>query len=148
MNMTTMDHEQSLAKLKEERSVIAAQLQAKDEEINQLIEAHKEQMLQKTKATIKEYNLSPTDLFGAGTVVEPQEQALRKTRIKYSVPRYIGEKGEEWYGTGTHPQWLVAALAGGKKKEELENPEWTRLYGSDKGKKKTAKAIAPDQAAA
>ena len=146
--MTTMDHEQSLAKLKEERSVIAAQLQAKDEEINQLIEAHKEQMLQKTKATIKEYNLSPTDLFGAGTVVEPQGKAVRKTRIKYSVARYIGEKGEEWFGTGTHPQWLVTALAGGKKKSELENPEWTRLYGSDKDKKKAAKAIAPDQAAA
>ncbi|MBV5347339.1 H-NS histone family protein [bacterium] len=146
--MTTMDHEQSLAKLKAERSVIAAQLQAKDDEINQLIEAHKEQMLQKTRATIKEYNLSPTDLFGSGTVVEPLEQSVRKSRIKYSVPRYIGEKGEEWYGTGTHPQWLVTALASGKKKEELENPEWTRLYGSDKGKKKTTTAIAPDQAAA
>jgi DNA-binding protein H-NS len=148
MNMTTMDHEQSLAKLKEERSVIAAQLQAKDDEINQLIEAHKEQMLQKTKATIKEYNLSPTDLFGAGTVVEPQEQSVRKSRIKYSVPRYIGEKGEEWYGTGTHPQWLVTALASGKKKSELENPEWARLYGSDKGKKKPAMSVAPDLAAA
>ncbi len=146
--MTTMDHEQSLAKLKEERSVIAAQLQDKDEEINQLIEAHKEQMLQKTQAIIKEYNLSPTDLFGAGTVVEPLEQSVRKSRIKYSVPRYIGEKGEEWYGTGTHPQWLVTALAGGKKKSELENPEWTKRYGSDKGKKKPAKSVAPDQAAA
>jgi len=78
--MTPMDHEQSLAKLKEERSVIAAQLQAKDEEINQLIEAHKEQMLQKTQAIIKEYNLSPTDLFGAGTVVDPQEQEVRCAR--------------------------------------------------------------------
>ena len=146
--MTTMDHEKSLEELKKEKHLIALQMQAKDDEINKRIQAQRAQIIQETKATIKEYNLSQVELFGAGSTVEPQEKAVRKTRIKYSVARYIGEKGEEWFGTGTHPQWLVTALAGGKKKSELENPEWTRLYGSDKGKKKTAKAIAPDQAAA
>lgn len=146
--MTTMVHEKSLEELKKEKHLIALQMQAKDDEINKRIQAQRAQIIQETKAAIKEYNLSPTDLFGAGTVVEPLEQAVRKSRIKYSVPRYIGEKGEEWFGTGTHPQWLVTALAGGKKKSELENPEWTRLYGSDKSKKKSAKSVAPDQAAA
>lgn len=146
--MTTMGHEKSLEELKKEKHLIALQMQAKDDEINKRIQAQRAQIIQETKATIKEYNLSQVELFGAGSTVEPQEKAVRKTRIKYSVPRYVGEKGEEWYGTGTHPQWLVTALASGKKKEELENPEWTRLYGSDKGKKKTTTAIAPDQAAA
>ncbi len=147
--MTSIDHEKSLEELKKEKLLIASQLQAKDDEINKRIQAQRAQIIQETKAVIKEYDLSQAELFGAGSTWEPQEKTVRKTRIKYSVARYIGEKGEEWYGTGTHPQWLVTALASGKKNEELENPEWTKLYGSVKDKKKKpAKSVAPEQAAA
>ena len=136
--MTTTEQEKSLDELKKEKLLIAAQLQAKDDEINKRIQAQRAQIIQETKAVIKEYDLSQAELFGAGSTLEPQEKAVRKTRIKYSVPRYIGSTGEEWFGTGTHPQWLVKALADGKKKSELVNPEWTKLYGSVKDKKKPA----------
>lgn len=147
--MTTTNSDPSIEKLKQEREAIAALLQAKDEEINQQTQARRAQKIQEIKAVIKEYGLSQSELFGDKASELEQNKATPKKRIKYSVPRYLNSKGEEWIGTGTHPQWLVTALAGGKSKEEFVNPEWTRIYGSlAKGKKKTVQPVAPSVTAA
>jgi len=41
---------------------------------------------------------------------------LRGTKVP---PKYRGPSGETWAGRGARPRWLVAAMKGGKKIEDL-----------------------------
>jgi DNA-binding protein H-NS len=56
-----------------------------------------------------------TRIDGA-SVVRGRGSALKGRKV---APRYRSRAGETWAGRGAKPQWLVAALKGGKKLDDF-----------------------------
>ena len=117
-------------------------------------EAEKEERIAEAKAFIAKHGLTQADLFGSA-VMETTTAAVksaRKEREKSLVPKFLNPATQEdWSGMGRNPDWLLDAIKkDGKKKEDFVNPEWTKLYGSlsKEKKKKPAKSVSPDLAAA
>ena len=80
-------------------------------------------VIERVRIAIAHYNLTPDDLFGAkGSGTKKRStKATGNTAAKRSPspPKYRGEAGQTWSGIGKRPNWYKAALAEGKRPEEL-----------------------------
>jgi DNA-binding protein H-NS len=73
------------------------------------------------KEAIATYGLSASDLgFKSGNGTKRPSEAATKAKAAVSrKPRFSDEAGNTWGGRGPRPAWFKAALAAGKKPEEL-----------------------------
>ena len=55
-------------------------------------------------------------MVGRRRVVRGGGSALKGKKVP---PKYRGPSGETWAGRGVRPRWLVAAIKGGKKLDDL-----------------------------
>jgi DNA-binding protein H-NS len=151
--MTTSETIPSIEELEAKQRAFIENAEAIALLIQKRREAEKEERIAEAKAFMAKHGLTQADLFGSA-VMETTTAAVksaRKERVKYLVPRFVNPATkEDWSGMGRNPDWLLNAIEKeGKKKEDFVNPEWTKLYGSVKDKKKKpAKSVAPEQAAA
>ena len=80
-------------------------------------------VIERIRIAIAHYNLTPDDLFGAKrpSVKKRSTKVTGNTAAKRtpSPQRYRGEAGQTWSGIGKRPNWFKAALAAGKKPDEL-----------------------------
>ena len=82
-------------------------------------------VIDRIKTAIATYGLSADDLgFGRKTVAPAQPAKGKrgpKARAKKAAgaPMYRDESGKTWTGRGRRPGWFIAALASGKKAEDL-----------------------------
>ena len=100
-----------MATLKE----LLAQREELERQIKDFEVANREEGLKKVREVMAEYGLQVSDLTLSG---EPKQKASRKmgkVAAKYRNP----ETGESWSGRGLRPNWLKAALEGGKALEDF-----------------------------
>jgi len=80
-------------------------------------------VIDRIKVAIATYGLTARDLGlggGAAAAAPKGPKKTRKTKAKSApVARYRDESGKTWTGRGRRPGWFVAALAAGKKAEDL-----------------------------
>jgi len=81
-------------------------------------------VIDRIKVAIATYGLSAADLglgaTGKAAVKTKRAKVAKAPRKKTaSVVRYRDDAGHSWTGRGRRPGWFVAALAAGKKAEEL-----------------------------
>jgi DNA-binding protein H-NS len=81
-----------------------------------------EEAIADIKAKMKAYGLTAQDLGLATANSSAGQRAARRSTAKSASPaKYRGPNGETWSGgRGRKPQWVVDALAKGKKLEDFE----------------------------
>lgn len=123
--MATRKTESSLEALNAQIAELQAQADAlRKKEVADVIE--------KIKTAIAHYGLTASDLGLAATTRKPGrpkkavaasgEKPTRKNAAKKRQPpvvKYADDKGNTWVGMGKRPAWFTAALASGKKPEDL-----------------------------
>jgi DNA-binding protein H-NS len=81
-------------------------------------------VIDRIKVAIATYQLTAADLGLAGrAAAAPTEKKVRKVRGKAKaapVAMFKDESGKTWSGRGRRPGWFVAALAAGKKPEDMK----------------------------
>lgn len=92
------------------------ELLQQQKELEKQIEAARKQELSdaisKVKALMSQYGLTMADITTSG-----KASAAKGTKV---APKYRNtETGETWTGRGRQPKWVEAALASGKKLEDL-----------------------------
>lgn len=97
----------------------AEKLLAQAEQIRQ---QETEQAIADIKAKMKAYGLTARDLgFASGSSAGAKRAPRRASGAPSAPPKYRGPNGETWSGgRGRKPQWVVDALAKGRKLEEFE----------------------------
>lgn len=80
-----------------------------------------EDVIADIKARMKAYGLTAQDL-GLSTATAGRQRAPRRSATaKSAAARYRGPNGETWSGgRGRKPQWVVDALAKGRKLEDFK----------------------------
>ena len=77
--------------------------------------AEKSQVIERMKAAIEVYHITPEDLFG-----KTVKQAMKLNgKSKVGVVKYRDEEGNTWTGRGPKPRWLRDALAKGRALESF-----------------------------
>jgi DNA-binding protein H-NS len=81
-------------------------------------------VVERIKTAIATYKLSASDLGLTGLpAAAPKTRKTRKSAVKAAkaapAAMYRDESGKTWTGRGRRPGWFVAALAAGKKAEDL-----------------------------
>lgn len=88
-------------------------------------------VVSRIKEAIKHYGLTPRDLFGkAAATAAPTAGKARGKKASSAkaaprqakaagVIRFRDEAGNSWTGRGKRPNWFKAAIAAGKKPEDL-----------------------------
>lgn len=78
-------------------------------------------VVERIKAAIATYGLTARDLGLAGrpAAPAPKRRPGRKAAKPASAVQFRDENGNTWSGRGRRPGWFVAALAAGKKPEDL-----------------------------
>jgi DNA-binding protein H-NS len=101
--------------LKEQAEKLMAQAE-------QMRQQETEQAIADIKAKMKAFGLTARDLgFGGGSPAGGKRAAKRAGAADKAPPKYRGPNGETWSGgRGRKPQWVVDALAKGRKLEEFE----------------------------
>lgn len=108
----------TLAQIQKQIATLEAQAEAiKKKEVGGIIARIKE--------AIAHYGLTAADLGLSGKApkaakaAKPGRKPGRKKAGKSGVIKYRDDAGNSWTGHGRRPQWFVAALASGKKAEDL-----------------------------
>ncbi len=108
----------SLTQIRKQIAALEAQAEAiKKKEVGGVVARIRE--------AIAHYGLTAADLgftsktSKAGRMAKPGRKPGRKKSGKSGVVKYRGEDGNTWTGHGRRPKWFVAALADGKKAEDL-----------------------------
>ena len=95
------------------------ELLAQQQELNRQIEAARKAEVANAVTQIKElmaqYNLSVEEIAGKSSSGKTSSTKGGKVAAKYRNP----ETGDTWTGRGRQPKWVEAALAAGKKLEDL-----------------------------
>lgn len=99
-----------MANLKE----LLAQKAQIEKQIDEAARNERGEAVAKVKALMAEYGLSIADLGSRGTA-----KATRGAGGKVPAKYRDTATGETWSGRGLRPNWLKAALAGGKKLEDF-----------------------------
>ncbi len=99
-----------MANLKE----LLAQKAQIEKQIDEAARNERAEAVAKVKALMAEYGLSVADLGSRGTA-KTARSAGGKVPAKYRNTA----TGETWSGRGLRPNWLKAALAGGRKLEDF-----------------------------
>jgi DNA-binding protein H-NS len=93
---------------------LMAQKEALERQIDQTRNQARSEAIEKVRALMAEYGLTPADLGGktaAKTARQTKSQGGGKVAAKYRN----ASTGETWSGRGLQPRWLKAALASGRK---------------------------------
>lgn len=89
------------------------------------------EVVSRIKEAIKHYGLTPRDLFGkaAGAASSTGRKGASKKAVSAKaasrkakaagVIRFRDDAGNSWTGRGKRPNWFKAAIAAGKKPEDL-----------------------------
>jgi DNA-binding protein H-NS len=89
------------------------------------------EVVSRIKQAIKHYGLTPRELFGKGAGAAGPARKVRGAKAGQSakaaphkakpagVIRFRDEAGNSWTGRGKRPNWFKAAIAAGKKPEDL-----------------------------
>lgn len=100
------------------------QVQRQIDELRQLAEKLKAKevagVVQRIRAAIAHYQLTPDDLFGKQRATNAGAKKKAATRKSPSPIRYRDDKGNAWTGNGQRPRWFKEAIASGKTREDLE----------------------------
>ena len=102
-----------MATLKE----LLAQKAALDDQIEQAKNKDRTEAIARIRALMDDYGLTMADLGGrpAAKNGSPARKPLGKVAAKYRN----ASTGETWSGRGLQPNWLKAAIAGGKSIEDF-----------------------------
>lgn len=101
------------------------QISALEQKADALKRKEAEGVIARIKEAIAHYGLTAADLglAGAKRGPKPGSKPGRKNATAKKKPaakaKYSDDQGHSWTGHGRRPQWFVAALAAGKKPEEL-----------------------------
>lgn len=77
-------------------------------------------VIDRIKVAIATYQLTARDLGLTGKpAAAPSKRRARKAGKPAPVVRYRDDAGHTWSGRGRRPGWFTAALAAGKKAEDL-----------------------------
>ena len=89
---------------------LLAQKEALDREIERTKTKARDEALDKVRALMTEYGLTPADL-------SPRAPSRQKGATGKKVPAKYrnASTGESWSGRGLQPKWLKAAIASGRK---------------------------------
>lgn len=89
------------------------------------------EVVSRIKEAIKSYGLTPREIFGKGAGGAAPARKVRAKKAGQSakaaprkvkpagVIRFRDEAGNSWTGRGKRPNWFKAAIAAGKKPEDL-----------------------------
>ena len=89
------------------------------------------EVVSRIKEAIKSYGLTPREIFGKGAGGTAPARKVRAKKAAQSakaaprkakpagVIRFRDEAGNSWTGRGKRPNWFKAAIAAGKKPEDL-----------------------------
>jgi DNA-binding protein H-NS len=89
------------------------------------------EVVSRIKEAIKNYGLTPREIFGKGAGGAAPARKVRAKKAGQSakaappkvkpagVIRFRDEAGNSWTGRGKRPNWFKAAIAAGKKPEDL-----------------------------
>lgn len=93
---------------------LIAQKEDLDRQIEQTKTRERGAAIEKVKALMSEYGLTPADL---GTRPAPRSGGKGKAGggAKVAAKYRNTSTGESWSGRGLQPRWLKAAIAGGRK---------------------------------
>lgn len=98
------------------------QIAALEQKAEALKRKEAEGVIARIKEAIAHYGLTAADLGLAGAKRGPKPGAKRaaaKKKKPAAKAKYRDDQGHSWTGHGRRPQWFVAALAAGKKPEDL-----------------------------
>ena len=92
---------------------LLAQKAALDEQIEQAKNKDRTEAIARVRALMDDYALTAADIGGRASAKPsaPTRKPLGKVAPKYRN----ASTGETWSGRGLQPNWLKAAIAGGKK---------------------------------
>ncbi len=116
-----------MARGKKTRTVadVDAEMARLQRERDALIAAEVKDVIGRIKEAIRHYGLSAEDL-GLASGPRGKGGALKMPRRRQEVSKrpagavkYADDQGHTWTGRGKRPQWFLAAIAAGKKPEEL-----------------------------
>ena len=89
---------------------LLAQREALEKQIEQTKKQDRSAAVEKVRALMDEYGLTPADLRGRGSA-KRKSKSTGKVAAKFRN----ASTGESWSGRGLQPRWLKAALASGRK---------------------------------
>lgn len=100
---------------------IEAQIAKLQEEAKAIRTREVDGVISRIKEAIKHYALTPADLFGKSVAKAAKGPTAKKRSVKRasSAVTYGDDSGNTWSGRGRQPNWFKAAVAAGKKPEDL-----------------------------
>lgn len=100
---------------------IEAQIAKLQQEANAIRARDIEGVIGRIREAIKHYSLTPADLFGKSSEKAAKGPTAKKRSGKKTSTaiKYRDDSGNSWTGKGRQPNWFKAAVAAGKKPEDL-----------------------------
>lgn len=95
---------------------LLAKREALEREIEQTKREERADAIARVRALMAEYGLTLADLGGAKPAKKPAGSPGGKVAPKYRDPA----TGQTWSGRGLQPNWLKAALAGGRTLDDFK----------------------------
>ena len=95
---------------------LLAKREALEREIEQTKREERADAIARVRALMAEYGLTLADLGAAKPAKKPTAGSGAKVAPKYRDPA----SGQTWSGRGLQPNWLKAALAGGRKLDDFK----------------------------
>ncbi len=106
-----------MAKLQE----LLARKEALEREIEKTKKHERAEAIAKVRTLMAEYGLTLADLSAkaAKSVKAPHQKAASRPAVKLAPKFRDAATGQTWSGRGLQPNWLKAALAGGRTIDEF-----------------------------
>jgi len=95
---------------------LLSQKEALEREIELTKKRERAEAIAKVRSLMSEYGLTLADLGGKSATVGKPTAGAGKVPPKYRNPA----TGETWSGRGLQPNWLKAALAGGRRLDDFK----------------------------
>lgn len=104
-----------MAKLQE----LLARKEALEREIEKTKKQERAEAIAKVRTLMSEYGLTLADLSAKAAAKSPRRKAATKPAAKVAPKFRDNATGQTWSGRGLQPNWLKAALAGGRTIDEF-----------------------------
>lgn len=104
-----------MAKLQE----LLARKEALEREIEKTKKQERAEAIAKVRTLMSEYGLTLADLSAKAAAKAPRKKTAGKPATKVAPKFRDNATGQTWSGRGLQPNWLKAALAGGRTIDEF-----------------------------
>lgn len=104
-----------MAKLQE----LLARKEALEREIEKTKKQERAEAIAKVRTLMSEYGLTLADLSAKAAAKVPRKKSSGKPAAKVAPKFRDAATGQTWSGRGLQPNWLKAALAGGRTIDEF-----------------------------